>query len=255
MLASDIPAAGRAVARSDNNPPGPLIHGQNAMVELSAFLRENPVIQTQDQAKQGSAYIERTRVSLNEMETERKEKVAPLNEHLGIINAAYRNVREPLESALKVLRARLTSYASAIEAARIAEAEKLRKEAEAKEAAARAAERAEQDAIACADVGELSDVGAAIEQADHAFSDFKRADRQAAIAERSVPVRFNSVMGGRTQAMRTVEVLVIDDIAQAIKVMGITEKIAMAVLSSARDFRKEFDELPAGVRATFERSL
>ena len=55
--------------------------------------------------------------------------------------------------------------------------------------------------------------------------------------------------------MRTVEVLVIDDVAKAIKILGLTDKIRDAVLSSARDFRKNFDELPDGVRSTWERQL
>jgi len=58
------------------------------------------------------------------------------------------------------------------------------------------------------------DVGGAIEHADATFSDFRRADKQAAIAAKNVPLRFSSVMGGKTQSMRTVEVLVIDDIAR-----------------------------------------
>ena len=46
-----------------------------------------------------------------------------------------------------------------------------------------------------------------------------------------------------------------EDVAKAIKVMGLTPKITEAILSSARDYRKEFEELPAGINATFERSL
>lgn len=238
-----------------NFPPGPIDSAKEAFAELSGFLKEHPVIQDPAEAKDGGAFIERTRIALNAMEEERKEKVGPLNEKLSAINAAYRIVRDPLETALKQLRKRLTDYATAIEAARIADANRLRAEAEAKEAAAREAERQEQDAIACADVGECTDVGGAIEQADAAFSDFQRASRAAAVAERNVPVRVTSVMGGRSLSMRTVEVLVVSDACAAIKAMGLTDKIRDAILSSARDFRKATDELPNGVIAEQQRSM
>lgn len=238
-----------------NNPPGPLQSAKDAMTELGAFLKETPVITSPEEAKQGGTWLERTRISLGALEDERKEKVTPLNEELSTINGLYRAVREPLEKALKTLRQRMTDYATAVEAARIAEAERLRKEAEAKEAAARAAEQAEQDAIACADVGECSDVGAAIQQADDSFRDYRKADKAAAIAERGVPVRVGSTMGGRAMSMRTTEVLKVSDAHAAIKAMGITPEIELAIVASARKFRKAHDELPAGVVAEFQRSM
>jgi DNA repair exonuclease SbcCD ATPase subunit len=250
-----LPASDRVVTRGDNNPPGTIDRAREAFGELSDFLKDHPVIQAAPAAKLGSGYIERTRVALSEMESERAAKVKPLNDQLSAINGSYRAVRDPLETALKTLRKRLTDYANAIEEARIAEAERLRKEAEERERLAREAEAAEQDAIACADVGECTDVGAAIEQADQAFADYRRADKQAAIAERNVPVRFASAVGGRAQSMRTVEVLVVENVELAIKVLGITDKIRDAILSSARDYRKAFDELPNGIKATFERSM
>jgi hypothetical protein len=264
--AAVVPAAGRAVSRTDNQPPAviegeatvvktTIDHGREAFAELAAYLKETPVITCQAEARQGSGFLERTRIAIAEMEAERTAKVKPLNDEVGRINAAYRAVRDPLETALKALRARLTGFAAAEEAKRIAEANRLREEAEARERAAREAEAAERQAMEDAEAGECTDVGAAIEQADAAFDDFARANRAAARAERAVPVRFSSVTGGRAQAMRTVEVLKIEDAVKAIRVMGLTEKIAAAILSSARDYRKEFDELPEGVIATFERSI
>ena len=55
--------------------------------------------------------------------------------------------------------------------------------------------------------------------------------------------------------MRTVEVLAIENAELAIRAMGLTDKIRDAILSSARDYRREHEELPAGINATFERSL
>jgi hypothetical protein len=249
------PAADRKVTNSHNNPPGPIQCAHEAMIELSAFLKEHPVVSTSEEAKLGAGFIERTRVALSDMETERSTKVAPLNAELSKINATYRVVREPLESAMKRLRSILTAFASAEEQKRIAEANRLRADAEAAEAAARAAEAREQDEIARADVGECTDVGAAIADADCAFREFQKADKARAIAERNVPVRLGSIMGNRALSMRTVEVLKVTDVHAAIKAMGVTPEIEQAILSAARKHRKAFEELPPGVTATFERSM
>ena len=68
-------------------------------------------------------------------------------------------------------------------------------------------------------------------------------------------VRIGSIMGNRALSMRTVEVLVVEDACKAIKAIGLTDKIRDAILSSAKDFRKAYDELPDGVISTQERSL
>lgn len=251
------PAADRIVTRSDNAPPEGIDHAKDALTELSQWLRDHPVIQQQDEAKAGAALKERTLLALNEARAERETKTRPFRDRLNAIFAAYELVKDKgtLERAYGELRKRLTAYADAVEAARIAEAERLRLEAEAKEKAAREAEAAEQEAIANAEVGEITDVGAAIAEADQAFADYRRADKSAAIAARNVPLRFGSVIGGKSVTMRTVEVLEIEDLARAVAVLGATEKIADAVLSSARDFRKEFGELPAGIKASFKRQM
>ena len=254
-MVTDMLAPNPREIAGNNNPSGPIDSAKEAMTELSAFLKEHPVIQSHDDAKAGGAYVERTRIALGEMKTERTAKVAPLNRKLAAINDAYRTVREPLEKVLKELRRRLTDYTTAIEAARIAEANRLAAERAEAERIAREAEKREQDAIAAVDVGECADAGTAIQEADAAFSDFEKAARAAAIAERGVPVRLGSVMGGRSLSMRTTEALKVEDACAAIKAMGLTSKIEEAILSSARDFRKAHDELPNGVSSTYERSM
>lgn len=289
---SAIPPAGdgREITRNDNNPPdaveglrgayrtliaavngllnhrddkGQIAQAEEAYAELSAFLKDTPAITNHDEAKLCSGYLERTRVALTGGRDERDAYTKPLNEQLAKIRGLYDLVREKtkvnaggkLEAAYTVARARLTNYSNQVENARAAEAERLRLEAIERERIARGAEAAEANAIAGADVGECTDVGAAIAQADDAFKDFRVASKQAAIAERNVPVRFASAVGGRSQSMRTVEVLVIENLNQAIKVLGLTEKIKEAVLASARDFIREFEEPPAGIRITHERKM
>lgn len=238
-----------------NQPPGPIDHAQDAMAELNSFLTDNPVIETGVQAKEGGAYVERTRIALTELEIDRTTLTGPINVELAQINSRYRAIREPLEKVFAELRARLTRFAANEEAKRIAEANRLAAERAEAERVAREAEAREQAAIANAAVGEVVDVGGFIVDADAAFKQFEKADRAVAIAERNVPLRIGSSMGGRALSMRTVEVLVIDDAAKAIKAIGLTEKIRDAILSSARDYRKLKGDLPKGISVTHERKI
>lgn len=261
----EIPATDRVVTRSDNSPTetSEIDRAKEAFEELRDFLKSTPVILQPGEAKLGAGYMERTRVALKAAREERETKTRPFMDRLAAIRTVYDLVREKsktnegglLEKAYTALRDRMTKYADAVEAERIAEATRLREAAAEQERIAREAAATEQDAIDNATVGECTDVGAAIEQADQAFSTFQRADRLAAIAERAVPVRFKSVLGGKSLTSRTTEVLEIEDFAKAIRILGCTDKIRDAILLSAKDFRNEFGELPAGVKATFKRSM
>lgn len=258
-----IPATDRIVTRSDNQPPGPLDQAKAIFTELAAWLRETPVVQDEQTAKAGSAWIERARIALDEARTERDGKTRPHLDALETIRGEYETVRDktktneggPLQRALTALKKRMTDYANAVEAARAAEAAGLAKEADEKAAAARAAELAEKEAIADAEVGVETDIGAAIEQADEAFADFQRADRASERAIRGIPLRFGSVTGGRAQTMRTVETLSVTDWKAAIDEMGVTESIRDAIISSARNYRREFGDLPAGIAANKGRTM
>jgi hypothetical protein len=238
-----------------NEPPGPIDSARDALTELNAYLLENPVIQDQKQAKQAGGWLERTRISLKGLEDERTEKVGPLNVQLKALNDLYRGVRDPLEKVLLELKRRITAYTTAEEEKRRAEAERLRAEAEAKAFAAQQAAKAADDAVACADVGELIDAGAAIADADTAIKAAGKADRAASRAEREQTARIASMMGGRAQVMRNYEVLTITDATAALKVLGLTDKIRDAILSSARAYREDFGELPEGITATTERRM
>lgn len=251
-----VPATDRSVSRADNQPSR-LDFAREAMEELRTWLKSTPVVTGEAEAKAGAGVKERTLIALNEARSEREGFTKPIREKLNAIFATYELVKDKgtLETAYNELRRRLTKYANDIEANRLAEVERLRVTREEAERLAREAEAAEQEAIDDADQGVESDVGEAIERADETFSDFQRADRQVKIAERSVPLRFGSVTGGRSLGMRTKEVLVIDDAEKAIRIMGVTDKIRDAILSSARDYRNEYEELPAGITATHERSL
>lgn len=238
-----------------NRPPGPLEQAKEATVELNSWLTENPVVQDQQTAKSGAAYIERSRVALQEMESERVEKVRPLNDELRLLNGLYRGVREPLEKFVAILKKRLTDYATVEEERRraiLAEAQRIAAETE---RLAREAEAAEKAAMDNAAAGECVDVGAATVEADAAFHDYQVAGRQAARIARQVPVRLGSIMGGRALSMRTQETLIVTDAAAAIAAIGLTENIAEAICTSARKYRDEYGELPPGIESKKERTI
>lgn len=239
-----------------NGAPGPIDSAKEAMAELGEYLKENPVVQSHAEAKQAGGWIERTRIALKTMEDERVELVAPLNEKLSTINGAYRVVRDPLTKLYDLLRARVTAYTRAEEAKRAAEAERLRQEAAEKERLAREAEANEAAAIAGAEVGELTDVGVATIEADAAFLDYSRTNREAQRAERNVNVRIGSVMGGRSLAARTETVLTIDDPQVLLTALGfLSERTADSLKTDARAFFKETGEWPDGITATKQRSI
>lgn len=243
------------IERGHNNPPSPIESAKEAMVELAKFAEDTPVIQNFDEAKLAAGWIERTRVALQSMEDERKPQVDPLNAKLEVINKPYRLVRQPLEKLYDLVKARLSKYNNAVEAARLREAQRLREEAEAQERAAREAEAEEAAAIAGAEVGECTDVGAAITEAHGAFKQFQKADRAAATAERNVPVRIASIMGNKALSMRTAEVFIVEDACAAITAMGLSEAARQQLVKDAKRFREATGELPDGVKSTYERSL
>lgn len=243
-----------------NQAPGPIGYAKETGRDLSLFLRETPVIENFDQCRDGDAWIERTMKSLQSMEDERKPLADPVYAQWKAINEPYRAVREPLEKLYTEIRRRVSVFKNKIEAERKAEAERLRREVEEKERLAREAEAREQEAIANAEQGECTDVGAAISEADEKFHDFAVAKRTAERAEREVVVRNPSIAGGKSRSMRTIEVLKVTNAHDAIDAMavaegGIPQKLLEALLSCARDHRKACGELPAGIVAEHQRSM
>ena len=238
-----------------NRPPADIAAAREAMNALQHFLQETPAILSPSEAREANEFAARTERTLKDMEACRKEQTEPHNLALQGINALYRAVRQPLERALDELLKRLTVYVDREEKKRQAEADRLAEEAAALEAAARAAEAAEKEAIANAALGETTDVAGLIEDADTAFDDFAMAARQAALAQRDVPVRLRSVLGGRARTLHSTEILHVTDAHAALTELGITEAIRTAILSSARAYRKINGRLPAGVVAEKVRSL
>jgi hypothetical protein len=238
-----------------NQPPSPIDYAREAMDDLANFLTDTPVIQTPEQAREGSLFVERSRKTIQDLEDARKAETGPLNERVKTINERYREIRTPMDGVVAELRQRLTDYTARLEAARIREAEAARIEAQRLEMEARRAEEAEREAKQNATLGEITDVAAAIVEADQTFSDYAKADRAAQIAESQTHVRLPSQLGGKALSLREKETLVLDDVKAAIAVMGVTDKITSAILSSARDYRREWGRLPDGIRSEITRSI
>lgn len=222
---------------------------------LSAYLKDNPVIQSHDEAKGAANLIEQGRRTLGEMEDERTSLVKPLNERVKEINDDYRGPRGFVEKVIDEIKRRLTAFAAAEEARRQAAAEEARRVAAEAERIAREAEAREREAKELANVGECDvDVASAIVEADKAFAQFKRTERTADRIESQIPVRLAGGFG-RAVSMRKSETLLVEDAHAALAAMGLTDGIRDAILSSARAYRKLRGQLPAGVAAETERKF
>jgi hypothetical protein len=247
-----------------NMPPEPTVieRAEDAMLALSSFLNNVPVIAEGEHLVNAKRLVENSRGIMAEMEAERDELVRPLNEQVAGINAKYKSIhnadsKKPgtFDRVLGELKARLTAYAVAEEAKREAAAAEARIVAEQAEAAAREAERLEQQAKMDASVGVIdTGVADAIAQADEAFSEYEHASRFAARAEKATTFRIGDGRG-KSLGMRTEKTLHLESYSKAIKAIGPNDKIRDAVLSAARDYKKLHGKLPDGVTETSERKF
>lgn len=245
-----------------NQPPSAIELAGLTVEALSDFMKEHPVIQTEDEAREAKPLLDRAKLALEEIEAERDAKVRPLNNKVAEINAEYKAVhntdaKKPgtFDRIVVELKARIAAFMLKEEQRRIREAEEAANKAAEAERIAREAEAREQEAKENAAAGELDvDVVVATQDADASFADYERASRFADRAERDTKVKIGGGFG-RTASLRTVETLHLDSYNLAIKAIGPHAKIEEAILSAARDYRKTHGCLPDGVSATTERKL
>lgn len=259
MHGQDMPDNPRAV-QGDNNPPVSAIENSRiAFQQASEFMKSVPVVQSDDEARSAKVIHDTLKGALDTMESERDGRVRPLNEKVREINGEYRGTRETIEKLLDELKVRINAFIEAERVRREAIAAEAQRRAEEAERLAREKEAAETEAKENATVGECADVGEAIAEADSAFDTYQREKRAALRAERDTNVRIGGG-GTRALAQRTSETLTIDDPAKAIreivKLRGeIPEKLADAIRSAARDYRKAKGRLPAGITSSTSRSV
>lgn len=245
-----------------NSPPSILDFAQDTMRELSEWMKERPAISSEDDARHAKLLLDRAKNCAADIEAERDKLVRPLNDQVDEINSKYKSVhnkdsKKPglLDKVVNELKSRLGIFIKAEEDRRQDELDKLLAVAAAKEQEARAAETKEREAIANANAGELGvDVTQVVVAADNAFAEFKQADRAVSRAESEQHVKIG---GGFNNAvsLRNKETLVLVSYGKAITAIGPHEKIRDAILSAAREFRKERGALPDGVVSEITREL
>ena len=239
--------------KSHNNPPGMVETINDVANDLNEFLKEHPVIENGKDAAEAKVFIDRAKLGIQDLEAERDGKVRPLNEQVKEINAYYRGPRSLVESILDELQQRITGFLKAEERKRIEAAREAARLVEVAELAARDAERAEQDALISVAGGELGvDIKAVVVEADRAFAEYQKAERQAVIAERDTKVKIG---GGFSRALGLKEekTIVVRDFIAAVQQLGPTEHIVEAIKKSARMYKKLNGQWPAGIEVTIER--
>lgn len=245
-----------------NNPPGPIEMAESIMQVLSDWMRDHPVVQTEEEAREAKPLIDRAKAAMDEIEAERDGKVRPLNDEVAKINAEYKAIhntdpKKPgtFNKVFNELKFRVAEYLRKEEQKRLIVAAEARRIQEEAERQAREAEEAERQALDNASAGEVDvDVAAVTKEADEAFSTFERQSRFADRAERDTKVKIGGGFAGAV-SLRTAEILQVDDALKAIVVMGTTDRIREAILTEARAYRKANGRLPNGISATTERKL
>lgn len=230
-----------------NNPPSALASAAQAITDLRSFANDHPMVTDHDGAKAANLQISRGKAALKDLDAERRSRVDPLNAEVKTINGEFKAVADPLEKTVAAIEVALKAFLRAEEERRGREAEEARRTAAEAERIAREAEAREREAIESAAAGDLDAdrIGATLE-ADTAFSRFERATRDAVRTDRDTKVRVGGGLG-RAASLRTVEELVITDVAAAVAAMAGDADLEDAIRTAARRFRKEWGELPPGV--------
>lgn len=225
------------------------------LLELQAFTDTNPAVTNDDEAQALNLYLSRARLAIKDADDERDKAVRPLNDQVKAVNAKYGAVTKPIDGLIKLMKDRLARYIQAVEAERARVAREAAERAAEAERVAREAERAEREAIEAANAGDLdANAGTATILADQAFADAQRAAREAERAERDIRVKVTGGFG-RAVSMRTVEVLTITNIEAACRAMSGDDDLIEAIKTAARRYRKQWGDLPPGIKADTERTL
>ena len=238
-----------------NNPPEMLETAQEVAKSISGWMAESPVVQNETHAKAIKMQIDRAKLCIKDLEDERDGKVRPLNDTVASINFKYRSPRRLLGDLLDEMLNRLSTFVKAEERRREQIALKALAKAREAEAAAREAERVEQERLDDAAKGEIGvDAAKVIEDADKAFEEYCAAEREAARARKETHVKVGGGFG-RAISMRKVETLHFTNCAEALEDIGFTDGIKEAILKSAIAYRKLHNRLPRGVVSKVEKHL
>jgi hypothetical protein len=231
-------------------------YAADILAQLNAFLKDHPVIQTEEEYREGAKLSKLAGKCLADVDDERKAELAPLHLQVGNINHRYKERTEPLRELVKVLDQRDTAFAIAEEKRRQEEAAEKRRLAEEARLAAMAAVSKIGEALDDSEAGVVGiDIAAVHADANKAMKASDRADREAARAERNTTFRVRTAPGERATSMRSREELTLSDPVAALTAMGITESVREAILKDARQWKRLKGEYPPGVIVNIVRSL
>lgn len=241
-------------ARGSNFPPSNIEYSGELTAILGAWLKDHPIVDTEEVARSAKLLIDRGRLCLQDMEAERKTRVGVFQTQIRQIDDEYRAPKTILDKVLGLIKDRVNDWIKKEEAVRQKAAEEARQRARTAEKAARAAEEAEQEAISDAKVGVESDIGSITSHADAAFAAFQRAEREAMRADNAVDVKIGGGFG-RALSTRFKETLVVEDPLKAVSIMGWSERLIDALRTDAREYRKQHGQLPHGIVSHGERKI
>jgi hypothetical protein len=238
-----------------NKPPSMIGSLTELTADMSAWLSEHPVLQTEEQAREAKSWVDRGVLATKDAEDERKAKTDPLNAELKRINGHYAEPRSLLQRVVDELKHRLGVFITAEEIRRAEIIKAAAERARQAEELARLAERRETEALVEADSGVLGvDIAAVSHDADIAFAEFQKAGRAHARAEADEHVKIG---GGfrRSASFREHDVIMVTDVLAFIKETGMTHDIEEAMRKVARAFKKVHGRWPAGVEVHTERKV
>lgn len=236
-----------------NNPPEMIELAKQVTKDLSAWFAEHPTVSSEAEAREVKLQIDRAKLCLKDLEDERDGLVRPLNERVNAINANHRTIRRPLGALLDSMLSALDRFLKAEEDERIRVAMEARRRAQEAEERAREAERIEREKLENAALGEVGiDIAEVTEEADEAFEEYAKAEREAIRAQEATRVKVGGGLG-RAIGIRETEVLEVIDASAAITDMGLADGIKVAILTAARSYRRLHNRLPNGIEATIKR--
>jgi hypothetical protein len=221
------------------------------------WLKNHPAVTTQAEAAAGATYVSQVKEALRMAEAERDGRVRPLNDEVKEINGEYAGPKADAKTVVEAANARLTAFARAEEAKRLAEVRRLEAEAEARRQAVIEAERKEAEARENAEMGEVGvDTLAATREADQAFKDYQRTERQTRVAAKDSRLRVDTG-GARAASMREIETLTMGSLKELWPALNEDERqiVKDAAVTAARACRKRTGELPPGIIRNVERSF
>lgn len=238
-----------------NNPPSMIETAGETAKDISDWMAENPVVQSEESAREAKVFLDRGNLCLKDLEDERDGKVRPLNEKVKEINEGYKAPKVQLSGILTWLSDRIKIFLKEEKRKREEAAREATELAEEAERNAREAERLEREAMESASAGELGvDVAAHVVQADTAFREYEKAGRAAALAEKETKVKIG---GGFTRSisLRKKETLSVTDPHAAFDEVGLTVDIAEAIIKAARAFKKLRGRYPEGISVEITEEL